>query len=94
VPKPPPQIRALSGHAKMSGFGPTRGITLYNDGDFGWRNCDLRLPDNRHYFMDELSSHDEEHVAMFRFKQDGAPRDVEVNSVVVHCEEGAAKLSL
>jgi hypothetical protein len=94
--KPPdaPQADAtpsLKGRASSSGAGKLRRITVYNDGNTLWTNCDVRLPNNKHYVVPKLAGGASEGIMFFRFEQDGVAYDKPVDSVLVKCHEGTSR---
>jgi hypothetical protein len=88
APKPVP---TLKGRAELGGIGPAKRITLYNDSSFEWTQCDLRLPNNKHYTLGNLRSGDQDGILVSRFTQDGVQFDKPLDGLTVKCNEGTAK---
>ena len=91
-----PERGSLRGHASVTGVGGglglgARRIILYNDSAANWTNCDLRLPNNKHYVLRSLEAHRDEGIMLFRFEQDGTPRDIPIEWVNVRCNEGQGR---
>jgi hypothetical protein len=82
----------LQGHASLGGIGPaaTHKVVVSNDGTTPWTKCDIRLPTNKHFVLDELDAGDSESIMMLRFKQDGSELDKPVDSITVKCDQGEA----
>ena len=81
---------ALKGHAQIGGLGPVQRITIHNDGTVNWSNCELRLPNNKHYKMAALRGNDSDGIMITRFVQDGVEIDKPLDSMVVKCDQGSA----
>ena len=85
---------SLKGHVKVLGFGPlTKKMILYNEGSTAWTQCELRLPNNKHYKLPKLDAADQERILFSRFVQDGTAYDKPIDSVTVKCAEGEAKFT-
>jgi hypothetical protein len=93
VEAPAAAAPGLKGHAAFGGIGPAKRITLYNDSSAPWTNCELRLPNNRHYRMASLRAGDQEGVMITRFSQDGTELDRPLDSIAVRCDQGASRFS-
>ena len=85
-----PPAKALKGHAVLGGIGPAKRITVYNDGTTKWTNCEVRLPNNRHYKMAQLNAADQDGIMITRFDQDGTELDRPLDGVMVRCDQGAS----
>jgi tetratricopeptide (TPR) repeat protein len=85
----------LQGHASLAGIGPaaTHKVVVSNDGTTPWTQCDIRLPTNKHFVLDELEAGDSESIMLLRFKQDGSEFDKPVDSITVKCEQGEARFT-
>jgi hypothetical protein len=84
-PKPPPPAAGMPVRAALA----LQRLTLYNDGDATLHDCELRLPDNRHYRLTSpLGAKDHEGIMLFRFNQDGVALDRPLDFVEVKCKEG------
>lgn len=89
-PAPKPVV-TLKGRAELGGIGPAKRITVYNDSSFEWTQCDLRLPNNKHYSLSNLRSGDQDGILVSRFTQDGVQFDKPLDGLTVKCNEGTAK---
>jgi serine/threonine-protein kinase len=85
---------SLRAYAKKAGFGPWRHVTVFNRSKTTWTRCELRLPDNRHAFIDELEGGDEESINMMKFKQDGPELDQDDTWLRVRCAQGTARVEI
>jgi eukaryotic-like serine/threonine-protein kinase len=85
----------LKGHAALAGAGPeiAHKMVIYNDDARPWTNCELRLPDNKRYLLRRLRAGDSETIMLFHFDQDGPAYDRPIDSVMVRCSEGWARLT-
>jgi hypothetical protein len=85
----------LQGHASLAGIGPaaTHKVVVSNDGTTPWTQCDIRLPTNKHFVLDELEAGDSESIMLLRFKQDGSEFDKPVDSIAVKCDQGEARFT-
>lgn len=83
----------LKGAASVIGLGPAKQITVRNQGTVLWTNCDLRLPDNRHYKLAQLRGNDQERIFLHVFKQDGTELDRPLDSIVVKCDQGTSRFN-
>jgi len=98
-PSPPntaaPAGGRLKGHASLGGIGPaaTHKVVVSNDGTTPWTQCDIRLPTNKRFVLDELDAGDSESIMLLRFKQDGPEFDKPVDSVAVKCDQGEARFT-
>ncbi len=92
APEEQPSGSGKSLKGRASATGPR--ITLYNDSNAAWTNCELRLPSNRRYILKQLGPHDSEGIMSLRFVQDGVPRDLPMDSVNVKCDQGERRFSL
>jgi hypothetical protein len=90
---PAPSVAPLSVRAGRGGLAGMR-VIVYNDGDTALHSCEIRLPDNRHYFVPEISAHEDEGILLAKFRQDGPYYDKPLDHVVVHCKEGASIAAL
>lgn len=85
--KPNGSIGKLKGHAVNEGGGR---VTIYNDGDASWSNCDVKKPDGTHYVLGGLKGHDSDGIAAGRFKKEAEPKkDLYLEMV---CDEGQLKI--
>ncbi len=75
---------------KIGGIGPAKRITLYNGGETGWANCEVRLPNNKRYKLGALKGRDYEGIMITRFNQEGTELDRPLDGVVVKCDQGSA----
>jgi hypothetical protein len=91
APAPADASGSLKGHATIFGFGPAKQITLYNESDGKWTNCDLRLPTNQHFPLAELRNDDQERIFLHRFKQDGVELDRPLDTLQVKCDQGSTR---
>ncbi|HZI13930.1 MAG TPA: hypothetical protein VE153_26415 [Myxococcus sp.] len=85
---------SLRGRASASGVAKLRRITVYNDSGVTWRNCDVRLPNNKRYILAQLAPRSSEGIMLFRFNQDGVERDIPTTYVDVRCSNGEARFPL
>jgi head-tail adaptor len=85
---------SLRGRASASGVAKLRRITIYNDSGSTWRNCDVRLPNNKRYILTQLAPRSSEGIMLFRFNQDGVERDLPTTYVDVRCSNGEARFPL
>jgi hypothetical protein len=85
---------SLRGRASASGVAKLRRITVYNDSGVTWRNCDVRLPNNKRYILTQLAPRSSEGIMLFRFNQDGVERDIPTTYVDVKCSNGEARFPL
>lgn len=85
---------SLRGRASASGVAKLRRITVYNDSGVTWRNCDVRLPNNKRYILTQLAPRSSEGIMLFRFNQDGVERDIPSTYVDVKCSNGEARFPL
>jgi hypothetical protein len=69
-------------------------VTVFNRSKTTWTKCELRLPDNRHAFIDELEGGDEESINMMKFKQDGPELDQDDTWLRVRCAQGTARVEI
>ncbi len=90
----PARATGLRGRASASGVAKLRRITIYNDSGSTWRNCDVRLPNNKRYVLSQLAPRSSEGIMLFRFNQDGVERDVPTTYVDVKCSNGEARFPL
>jgi hypothetical protein len=91
APAVSPAGKGLEIHAVLS----LQRLYLHNDGKLPLHKCELRLPDNRHYYMsDGLAAGDQEAIMLFRFNQDGTPLDRPLDSLKVKCDEGERTIPL
>jgi hypothetical protein len=86
--------KALEGSAKIIGFGPARQITVNNDSDTNWTECELRLPTNKRYMLKFLKARDHESVVLPKFNQDGVELDKPLDQLTVKCEQGSGTFSM
>lgn len=84
----------LSGKVSVSGVGPARRIVVHNTGATAWRRCDVRLPSNKHYVLEELEPDSSEGIMLWRFTQDGVQHDVPTTHVQVKCANGESRFPL
>jgi hypothetical protein len=85
---------SLRGRASAAGVAKLRRITVYNDSGVTWRNCDVRLPNNKRYVLSQLAPRSSEGIMLFRFNQDGVERDLPTTYVDVRCSNGEARFPL
>ncbi len=90
----PAETRTLQGHASLVGFGPFKTLHVTNETPYTWTHCDVRLPDNRHELLDQLTPGDSNTMNLGGFTQDGVARDLPLTSVRVTCAEGAGSFGL
>lgn len=90
----PARPTGLRGRASASGVAKLRRITIYNDSGTTWRNCDVRLPNNKRYVLSQLAPRSSEGIMLFRFNQDGVERDLPTTYVDVKCSNGEARFPL
>lgn len=90
----PARSTGLRGRASASGVAKLRRITIYNDSGTTWRNCDVRLPNNKRYVLSQLAPRSSEGIMLFRFNQDGVERDLPTTYVDVKCSNGEARFPL
>jgi hypothetical protein len=93
-PEPKPEPKPLEGSAKIIGFGPARQITVNNDSDADWTDCELRLPTNKRYMLKFLKARDHESVVLPKFNQDGVEYDKPLDQITVKCEQGTGTFSM
>jgi hypothetical protein len=85
---------ALIGYATANGAGDLRRIVVYNNSPTDWHDCDVRLPNNRHFRMGDLEHGENDGVMLFRFDYDGAPPWPPFNGVTLVCREGVGRFNL
>ena len=93
----PVAARDLRGRASVIGIWQGKRLTVENASRTDWHHCRLRLPDQRRYELGDLAHHDSEHVMLFRFEGGNGPfstSDKPLDSVLVKCDEGSARLRL
>jgi hypothetical protein len=88
-PAQPPVANALIGHVTTNGAR----LIIYNSSNRDWHNCDVRLPNSRHYRIGDLDAYRDEGVMLFRFEHDGTPY-TQSNWVTVQCREGVSRFPL
>ena len=74
--------------------GDLRRVVIYNTSNRRWHDCDIRLPNNRHYRIGDLDRGDQDGVMLFRFEYDGSPAWPAFNGVTVVCREGVGRFPL
>jgi hypothetical protein len=93
-PAAPPTARPmLKGHATIGGIAHLVRFTIFNDSNVVWTNCELRLANNKHYWLGTLRDHDFEGVMITRFTQDGTELDRELDWIWVRCAEGESRFN-
>ena len=80
--------RSPQGRVTANGAGNMRRIVIYNTSSVDWHDCDVRLPNNRHYRIGDLDGGDDDGVLLFRFEYDSTPAWPATNAVRVICREG------
>jgi hypothetical protein len=93
-PMPVSNLPALKGRVTVAGAGDLRRITVYNSSNHDWHDCDVRLPNNKHYLLGDLEEGDSEGIMFFRFEYDGVPKMAPLNQVFVICTEGVGQFNV
>jgi hypothetical protein len=97
MPTRPPQQQGawLDGQVTMTGAGSGRRVIIKNRSNRDWHNCDVRLPNGKHYWIGDLDAGDDEGVMLFRFDYErGAPIPQPTEGVAVVCREGMGRFPI
>lgn len=70
--------------------GPIR-VTIHNDSDVSWTECQLRFDDGRTYDVGDMASNSEDTVITLKFKSPPKPPEPLYDHVTVTCDEGETK---
>ena len=70
--------------------GPIR-VTINNDSDVSWTDCELRFDDGRTYDQGDMASNSEDTVITLKFKSPPKPPEPLYDHVIVTCDEGESK---
>lgn len=70
--------------------GPIR-VTIHNDSDVSWSDCELRFDDGRTYDLGDMASNSEDTVITLKFKSPPRPPEPLYDHVLVTCDEGETK---
>jgi hypothetical protein len=70
--------------------GPIR-VTINNDSDVSWTDCQLRFDDGRTYELGDMASNSEDTVITLKFKSPPKPPPPLYDHVLVTCDEGETK---
>ena len=93
--KPIPQTGPgpfLDGEVTMIGAGQGRRIIVKNKSNRDWHNCDVRLPNGKHYWIGDLDAGDDDGVMLFRFDFDRTgPIPQPAEGVGIVCREGSGR---
>lgn len=94
-PQPLGQGPGLDGHVAITGVDKARRVIIQNRSNRDWHNCDVRLPNGKHYWIGDLDEGDDEGVMLFRFDHDrNGPVQPAGEGIVVVCREGAARFPI
>jgi hypothetical protein len=66
-------------------------ISVNNESDQNWTECELRFNDGRYYKLGELSPHSDDTVIAMKFSKPPAPPEPVYDHVMVTCDEGETK---
>ncbi len=83
----------LRGRAEVNGIGHLRRFTIFNDSNFNWTSCELRLANNLHFWLGSLRAGEWDGVMMTRFTQDGTEHDRDLEWIWVRCAEGESRFA-
>ena len=96
--KPLPQIGPgpwLDGLVTITGAGQGRRVIIKNRSPRDWHNCDVRLPNGKHYWIGDLDAGDDEGVMLFRFDYDRTiPEPARMEGITVVCREGTGRFPI
>ncbi len=99
IPLPPANARPpgawLDGAVRITGEGAGRRVIIKNQSNRDWHNCDVRLPNGKHYWIGDLDEGDDDGVMLFRFDYDrGAPPQPRMEGITVVCREGTGRFPI
>lgn len=85
----------LDGQVTITGYGEGRRVIIKNRSTLDWHNCDVRLPNGKHYFIGDLDAGDDDGVMLFRFDHDrNAPPLPKMEGISVVCREGTGRFPI
>mgnify|MGYP001599882291 CR=1 FL=1 len=85
--KPNAPVGKLKGHAVNEGG---NSVTVYNDSDTSWSNCDVKKPDGSHFVVGNLKGRDHDGISGGRFRKEAEEKkDL---WLTLECREGQLKV--
>ena len=94
-PQPGKQGAWLDGQVTMTGAGKGRRVIVKNRSRRDWHNCDVRLPNGKHYYIGDLDEGDDDGVMLFRFDYDTTgPEQPRMEGITVVCREGVGRFPI
>jgi len=85
----------LDGTVRLTGDGARRRVVVLNKSNRDWHNCDVRLPNGKHYVIGDLDEGADDGVMLFRFEWDrGTPPPPQTDSITVTCREGVGRFPI
>ncbi len=85
----------LDGQVKITGVSEGRRVVIKNRSNRDWHNCDVRLPNGKHYYIGNLDEGEDDGVMLFRFEYErGVAPPPPTEGITVLCREGTGRFPI
>ncbi len=85
----------LDGTVRITGDGARRRLLVVNKSNRDWHNCDVKLPNGKHYNIGDLDEGEDDGVMLFRFEWDRrVPPPAPTDAITVTCREGTGRFPI